>query len=304
MAAQESKKHHYVPRFYLQHFCGADKRVRFCFVKKYAPGYQGIEWDSIKPDEVGYVCNLNRDDTLSDPLSVEKHLSGVESRSSPVVAFVLRQKRLPTDTDGLNILIKYVAYQAARTPDAMSLAGVMDQLVDTRQLLPSRPYHRGGGPIGVIERADRIIPLAKKLKWRLEETLPQNQFVTSSRPVGIYVLKPGVLGPASSGEPESWPYAALVTLPLSPTLALIGYRPETGFRFHHSSRIRTALINGMTIYYADAIFAQSENAEYLSVDQEAPCQLAQFLTEADAELKRNSKPPPWKSNANNVGVLL
>jgi hypothetical protein len=304
MVAHESKKHHYVPRFYLQHFCGADERVRFCFVKKYAPDYQDIQWASIKPDAVAYECNLNRDDTLGDPLLVEEHLSEIDSHSSHVISSVLQQRRLPADTASRNILIEYVAYQATRTPDAMKIAGVLDQWVDTGQLLPSPPYYRSGGALGVIERAKRIIPVAKELKWSLEETLPSNQFVTSSRPVGIYVRVPDVCGPASSGEPAGWPDAEFVTLPLAPTLALIGSRPKTGFRFPHSLRFRTALINGMTAYYAETIFAQNENTEYLSVDNKGPCKLAQFLTEADAESKRNLKPVPWQSDPHSMGILL
>lgn len=106
-------KHHYIPKFYLANFTEAGHKDSKLWVTDQK---QCKQWHA-SPSAVAYKKKLYtvEEGTDAEPDAIEKAFGVFESMAAPVIAEIIKNKRLPGG-DGYSILINFIAIMAARTP--------------------------------------------------------------------------------------------------------------------------------------------------------------------------------------------
>lgn len=274
--AQEARKHHYVPRFYLRRFADAQEMLtvvdrRFGVLKRKSPSavFWALDYYRVEGDEG------------TDPTAWETAFGKLEDRAAIVLDEIGQRRRLPAPADGsYSTLINFVALQAVRGPHARrrlaephrALERVLEhaeqlrkaygpqmrnpEVVDDLRRFVERKQDTSDHVDALVAAMSAILqPLADR-SWTLLRPADECAFVTSDHPVALtWSSRPdtGFFGPGF-GLLETD-----VTLPLDPGNLLFGRFegvPENGMVLTEAG---TASANSRTLSHAVRFAASAGN---------------------------------------------
>jgi hypothetical protein len=252
--ANEPRRHHYLPQFYLSGFASPKGELWLTGLK------DGKTWKGT-PASVGHQRDFYRIDDLSgvEPNDLEKSLADFEGSAATVIRGISTSGQLPEDEDAFSYLINLVAVMVARVPrtrDVLSkpiveTSEMMLQILasderrlraayeaarqKTPSLLENPDFYKmremvatGGYVLGVsqnyqlkqlFEVVDIVLPVLADRLWSLLIAPEGVDFVTSDCPVAVEWTRPQPPSPfgAAFGLAETD-----VTFPLTRRLALLG----------------------------------------------------------------------------------
>lgn len=179
-------KHHYVPRFYLQVFACAPRRIHVYHLRSKR---------SIL--SVGLRDQCYRKKLYGKKDTVEDELMRIEQRVAPIIKQVIKDSRLPSyGSESHALLLFFIALQSARTPKAGSeLKEGVDHLVSS--ILDEHPNTEESvlAPLRIkvekvimylLQGARSIVQCMSDLSFRLVYNPTDLGFVTSDNPVVKY----------------------------------------------------------------------------------------------------------------------
>lgn len=125
----EPRRHHYVPRCWLAGFTEKGEDDGRLWVTDFSRQRQ---WPST-PDNAGHIRDFYRlADLAPDPVVVEKFFSLLEDMVAPLLRRIDRERRR-RDTDELDVLLHFMAYQWVRVPRFRPFAlEVLDRITRER----------------------------------------------------------------------------------------------------------------------------------------------------------------------------
>lgn len=254
MSANRTKKQHYVPWFYLEHFVDADGMVWTYDKKQESPAADARK---ATPENTAVSTNFysvqNEDGSYNDQL--EEYLGKIESDAAPLYGAML-QGKVPTD-DSKNVMSLFFAALYARSPalinSAAWMTGAMAQVTagasfsdrkrfdasmdrmeqdlekeptsaEQRDKMFELMKNRDGFTMQVLQKAglvamsaiEPITDIFNKMHWILVESKDQH-LVTSDNPV--VKINPDPPHPFYGDGGFTMPNV-FVTIPLSPRFML------------------------------------------------------------------------------------
>ena len=153
----EPRRHHYVPRCWLANFTDTGEKEGKLWVTDLSRHKQ---WEST-PDKAGHIRDFYRlSDPVPDPVVVEKFFSILEDQVGPLLKSIDAERRRP-DTDELDGLLQFMAYQWVRVPRFRPFAlQILEQI--TREKLAEQLRSRDTWQASLKEAAiDPDIPGAE-----------------------------------------------------------------------------------------------------------------------------------------------
>lgn len=283
-----SKKHHFVPQFYLQRFAKPATKTGKIWVTD-------LKQDGVRegtPKSIAYENRLyGVDDPEFDPDLVERdHLSSVEGMVAPIIANILARRAIPQGDD-FRHLMYFVAIQLARTPKFLrrlerasnEVSKTLVKLaIKTRLAEPilSSSDVPGDEIVQSLDQGDIVFSLQKDERTRLmlqsaEWHLPyllhrqwslcysdQPNLVTSDSPVSCYSVgsnRPSKRMPALDARSTE------VQFPLSPTMILVGSW-EGPSAVRRMDQERQGICNVRTLRCASR-FVYSAEQDFIWVDK-------------------------------------
>jgi hypothetical protein len=117
----EARAHHYVPQCWLAGFTDTGEKDGMLYVTDLK---RRTQW-RCKPSETGHRRDFYRveDDTVADPLVIEKMFSKIENEVAPIFRVLVEKKRGPKYGSELEMLLKYMAIQWIRVPTFRAIVG-------------------------------------------------------------------------------------------------------------------------------------------------------------------------------------
>lgn len=151
MGNNEARAHHYVPQCWLAGFTDTGENDGMLYVTDLK---RKDQW-RCKPSGAGHRRDFYRveDETVKDPLVIEKIFSGIESKIAPVFRTLTLERRGPKDEFELSILIEYMSIQWIRIPrfrefvGQMALSHFADEVLSSSEAW-SEALQRAGIPEG------------------------------------------------------------------------------------------------------------------------------------------------------------
>jgi hypothetical protein len=252
--ANEPRRHHYLPQFYLSGFSSPNGELWLTGLK------DGKTWKGT-PTSVGHQRDFYRVEDLPGvgPNDLERKLADFEGSAASVVRGISTSKQLPEDEDAFSYLINLVALMVARVPRTREVfsrpivetSRMMLQILasDERRLrsayegarqkdpsLPENPdYDKMRETVStgryvlnvsqnyqlkqLFEIADTVLPLLAERLWSLLIAPEGVDFLTSDCPVAIEWTRPQ---PPSPFGAAFGPAETDVTFPLTRRFALLG----------------------------------------------------------------------------------
>lgn len=118
---RETRAHHYVPQCWLAGFTDSGEIDGMLYVTDLK---RKAQW-RCKPSGAGHRRDFYRveDETVADPLAIEKIFSKIETQVAPVFRVLGKELRGPKDGLELGILLEYMAIQWIRVPTFRALVG-------------------------------------------------------------------------------------------------------------------------------------------------------------------------------------
>ena len=178
----EARAHHYVPQCWLAGFTDTGENDGMLYVTDLK---RKTQW-RCRPSQAGHRRDFYRveDETVADPLAIEKIFSRIETNVAPVFRALMRERRGPKDEFELGTLLEYMAIQWIRVPTFRALVGRTVYSHFSRDVLSSpeawqKAKQRAGIPDGDPD-ADYA---------RVKKALDSGQIVFSGQPA--FYLKKG-----------------------------------------------------------------------------------------------------------------
>lgn len=294
-----SKKHHYIPRFYLKGFL-ADNCDMLCVLDQKAG-----KTFRVKPDNIAYQNHLysveQKENVNIGEDAIEKSFANIEGLMAPIISGIVQNRMLPTNTD-YNVLINFIALMSCRVPvmSELSMKPLKEMTIMSLKMAMSSKENylhmieklkKEGKDLGdgseyekvkeflyserykidinqnfklksVLDNMEILIPILAKRKWSLIFTDDFfGGFICSDNPVALVSLDrtPSLYGPGFAMKNTE------VTMPLSKSIALRGRfegEKEVGFTLPQT----LAAMNSRTAMYADK-FIFSANDDFLYINR-------------------------------------
>ncbi len=229
----EPHRHHIVGRFYLKHFTATGMKdgpfhvfdVRKQIIRRSTPSAEPL------------IKDFNRDESLTDPMSVERYFADIEGMITPVLGKTVGSGKLPESLESRAWLVVFVALTIARLPAFRLQAQDFGAKTSGRaDLLPR----------DLPPAIEKLLPLLHKRWWRVYKfPVSAGTLVTSDCPA-ILTARSTLL----PFTPENFAEGIIVFPLSSDCFMLSGIPGATSSRNIPLDTLAVAMANGWQIQAA------------------------------------------------------
>jgi hypothetical protein len=297
--ANQPRKHHFIPQFYLAGFTASDRKDGVLYV---LDKEQHIRWKSTPKGSAHkrdfHAVDLGQDE---DAMVVEKGLAEMEGRWSEMLRSVIATATVPQD-EAFKDLMLFIAFMFARVPQirktlsafTAGLLGDLNALMLSspqglarfrRQIEDNKNRALSDGEFDKIVAAgleghfefdfeqtwyveqmlwmsEKLAPILAKRKWQIWKVASDApDLICSDRPVApTWLQEQSVPLSPSFGTPNT-----IVSIPMNRRLVIVSLLEEEIGPIT-LDRNGVAAVNSMTALYANQLYSSGENFVWLTND--------------------------------------